>query len=135
MSLMLGRDLVVGRHRGFVRRVGPRAKARTGDSVDRPDVEARPSDFAAEVMWLAERSSRDTGTGFDAAGWPSSIWVLHAMFEHPADVSLTHHELREMRLEAGEVEPLIRRIGQPRRVHHVVTHDHLVREVRWPRPK
>jgi len=35
------------------------------------------------------------------------IWVLHAMIEHPADVSVTHHELREMRAEAGEVEPLI----------------------------
>jgi hypothetical protein len=44
-------------------------------------------DYKAEVAWLIERTpdaehSQGTSCGFDVEGWPSSVWILNAMYEN-----------------------------------------------------
>ncbi len=44
-------------------------------------------DYEAEVAWLIERTpdaehSQGTSCGFDVEGWPSSVWILNAMYEN-----------------------------------------------------
>nr|WTA70121.1 hypothetical protein OHB51_13625 [Micromonospora sp. NBC_00855] len=33
------------------------------------------------LTWLADRPAWEATTGYDAAGWQSSTWILHAMYE------------------------------------------------------
>lgn len=45
---------------------------------------------AEELGWLRSRSDDDHLCGFDASGWASSVWILHAMYinrDLPADVT------------------------------------------------
>lgn len=63
---------------------------------------------AADIAWLAARADRDLHSGFDAGGWASSVWILHAMYELPiSGVVPSFDELRQRRLEQGLEEPLI----------------------------
>ncbi|MET8360198.1 hypothetical protein [Micromonospora sp. NPDC005171] len=34
------------------------------------------------LTWLADRPVREATTGYDAAGWQSSTWILHAMYDN-----------------------------------------------------
>lgn len=62
---------------------------------------------AADIAWLAARTDRDLHSGFDADGWPHSVWILHAMYELPASgVVPSFDELRQRRLEQGLETPL-----------------------------
>ena len=59
--------------------------------------------------WLVELSSGDEGvTGFDAAGWEASTWVLHFMYEAPdRDGCLTHDDVHRDAVRRGIAAPLI----------------------------
>jgi hypothetical protein len=61
----------------------------------------------ADVDWLDERAPQGSNvTGYDAAGWEASIWILHAMYETaelPAGV--THDDVHRIERAAGLVEP------------------------------
>ena len=62
----------------------------------------------ADVVWLAARADQDLHSGFDAGGWASSVWILHAMYELPiSGVVPSFDELRRRRLDQGLEEPLI----------------------------
>ena len=68
----------------------------------------RLSDASVPMAWLHGRPSEEGMTGFDATGWPTSTWVLHAMYENPALAGLgTQDELHRRGLTSGEVAPLI----------------------------
>lgn len=64
-------------------------------------------DSEAELGWLRERSEGpETGTGFDATGWPASVWVLNTMYEHAElDGSRTYDELEKEALRLGNLRP------------------------------
>jgi len=54
--------------------------------------------------------------GYDAAGWPASTWVLHAMYENPDLRGFgTHDDLQRRRLESGDAAPLT--IGEVTSTH------------------
>ncbi|MGC4837659.1 hypothetical protein ACLQ3D_24475 [Micromonospora vinacea] len=36
------------------------------------------------LTWLADRPAWEATTGYDAAGWQSSTWILHARYENPS---------------------------------------------------
>lgn len=59
--------------------------------------------------WLVELSSGDEGvTGFDAAGWEASTWVLNFMYEAPdRDGGLTHDDVHRDAVRRGIAAPLI----------------------------
>jgi hypothetical protein len=62
----------------------------------------------SELSWLAHRPDVEAVTGYDAEGWESSTWLLHAMFENPSlPTEVTHHELRQSHIAQGLIEPLI----------------------------
>jgi hypothetical protein len=62
----------------------------------------------ASMTWLADRPGDEAATGYDAAGWESSTWILHAMYENASLIGLgTHDELHRRRLDAGDIAPLI----------------------------
>ena len=68
----------------------------------------RVSDPSTELAWLAGLPSEQAVTGYDAVGWPTSIWVLHAMYENPDLRKFgTHDDHHRRRLESGDVAPLI----------------------------
>ncbi|WP_112670014.1 hypothetical protein [Micromonospora saelicesensis] len=83
---------------------GLRAWVRQDGGVSMERVEAP----ARLLTWLADRPVREATTGYDAAGWQSSTWVLHSMYENPSLAGLgTHDELRRHRLESGDLAPEI----------------------------
>jgi hypothetical protein len=56
--------------------------------------------------WLAAASEQPPGTGFDAVGWPASIWVLNAIYEHAeyeGFEGMTHDEVLKDEIRRGEV--------------------------------
>jgi hypothetical protein len=58
--------------------------------------------------WLEAASEEPPGAGFDARGWPASIWVLNAIYEHAefeGFEGMTHDEVEKEGLRRGEVEP------------------------------
>ena len=58
--------------------------------------------------WLSERTDPNLVTGFDAAGWPKTTWVLHSIYEDPsAGYEATHDDLRRQRVAAGLEDPTI----------------------------
>jgi hypothetical protein len=62
---------------------------------------------ASGLTWLEARCDSEPGSGYDAAGWPASTWVLHAMYESPVTSSESHQDRREGLISAGLVEPQI----------------------------
>ena len=68
----------------------------------------RVSDPAGEMRWFADRPSDEAVTGYDAAGWSASTWVLHAIFENPDLAGFgTHDDLHCRRLESADAVPVI----------------------------
>jgi hypothetical protein len=65
-------------------------------------------DYDSEVAWLAELDGEGHATGFDAGGWPSSIWVLNTMYElEVAGPVPTSDELHRERRRRGLTEPAL----------------------------
>ncbi len=61
-----------------------------------------------ELSWLADLPDIEAVTGYDAQGWESSTWLLHAMYENPSlPTEITHHQGRQSRIAEGLIEPLI----------------------------
>jgi hypothetical protein len=68
----------------------------------------RIEDPTSLLKWLADRPDEEAVTGYDAAGWESSTWVLHAMYSNASLTGLgTHDELHRRRVDAGDIAPLI----------------------------
>ncbi len=59
--------------------------------------------------WLVDRADGDESvTGFDAAGWDDTTWVLHFMYESPDDDSaLTHDDLHRDAVNQGLIPATI----------------------------
>jgi len=69
---------------------------------------SRVTDPTDHLRWLRQSADEDSGTGFDLEHWPSSTWVLHAMYENPLLEGLgTHDDLHRRRLDASDAAPLI----------------------------
>lgn len=66
----------------------------------------RVDDPSAPMAWSAHLPISGASTGFDPGGWPTSTWVLHAMYEH-ADLMAptTHDDLHRARLATGDATP------------------------------
>lgn len=68
----------------------------------------RVAEPAGALAWIHDRVRGESVTGFDLSGWPTSTWVLHAMYENQALTGLgTHDDVHRRRLEAGDAAPLI----------------------------
>ncbi|AYY11846.1 hypothetical protein EF847_03040 [Actinobacteria bacterium YIM 96077] len=62
----------------------------------------------ADLEWLSSRPEHEAATGYDAQGWESSTWILHAMYHNPAFDDLgTYDELHQRELRSGTATPLI----------------------------
>jgi hypothetical protein len=73
--------------------------------VARENAAARAISAEESIRWLADASDVGQTTGFDASGWPASVWLLHAMYEAPSrSGELTHDDVRRLELAAGLVE-------------------------------
>jgi hypothetical protein len=76
--------------------------------VARENAAVRAISAEESIRWLADASDVGQTTGFDASGWPASVWLLHALYEAPSrSGELTHDDLRRLELAAGLVEPLV----------------------------
>ncbi len=67
----------------------------------------RVEDPASLLTWLADRPDEEAVTGYDAAGWKSSTWVIHAMYVNADLKGLGTHDELHRRLDAGDVAPLL----------------------------
>jgi hypothetical protein len=68
----------------------------------------RARDPAGDLAWIQPRPDEEAVIGYDADGWAVSVWVLHAMYEHPALAALgTHDDQHRAKLAAGVIAPLI----------------------------
>ncbi len=62
------------------------------------------------LEWLREATppEHDQYTGFDAGGFPASVWVAHAMYENPElPGGLTHDDVRKMEVASGAQERVV----------------------------
>ena len=60
------------------------------------------------LAWLLDRPPEEAATGYDAAGWECSTWVLHAMYRCADLAGLgSSDERHRQRVASGDVEPLI----------------------------
>ena len=66
-------------------------------------------DPGPELSWLESRAADpEAVTRYDAVGWEASVWILHAMYEHPGlPGGVTHDDLRRHRLARELAEPAI----------------------------
>jgi hypothetical protein len=63
---------------------------------------------ASDVLSWIEPARRVDPAGLDLTRWDDSIWVLHAMYEHPELPSdLTYEQLRVAQREAGLLKPAL----------------------------
>jgi hypothetical protein len=61
----------------------------------------------AAAAWL-KKEEFDGFTGFDAAGWDATCWILHAMYETATlPAGLSHDEVRRIEDAAGATEPVM----------------------------
>jgi hypothetical protein len=67
----------------------------------------RTDDPRRELAWLADRPVEESATGYDAQGWPASIWILHAMYENRSLRDLGSHDDLHRRLAQGLLPPMI----------------------------
>lgn len=70
----------------------------------------RLNDPDAACAWLKRRlpPGQNGFTGYEAQGWETSVWILHAMYENPAlPTDMTHDDVHRAGLASGEIEPLI----------------------------
>ena len=68
----------------------------------------RIEDAARSLAWLSGRPDDEAVTGYEAAGWESSTWVLHAMYHDIGLAALgSHDDLHRRRLDAGVIAPTI----------------------------
>jgi hypothetical protein len=65
----------------------------------------RVADQERELAWLLEQPELDVCTGLDPAGWPASVWVLHAMYEDPRLHDLGTYEDLKLRRHTAGAEP------------------------------
>jgi hypothetical protein len=62
-------------------------------------------DDRGQMSWLVEHDDGHWSHGYDASGWDASVWILHAMYEHPElPGGLSHDDVRRIELGAGTVE-------------------------------
>lgn len=74
-----------------------------------------------DPVWSLGRHPVDFWTGHDIGGWEASVWILHAMYEHPQfPSSLTHDDVERIERAAEprdpsdltEVERIVHEMGE-----------------------
>jgi len=74
-------------------------------SFVRKIVDSREWAEVVDPAWGIEFGAWDTG--YELAGWDASVWILHAMYEHPEiPGGLSHDDVDRMERSAGLGEPL-----------------------------